>query len=190
MPQDSTSTAQQPPPSPTARVVFRYRSAIRLSTESSTFEFNPAIPVAERRAILLKDPGWGPWPPQLTGSADRDDLILAFYRIVASLSMRAGIVGKTAAAVKSGLFEMFGAMSQATSSTATATAYQRFEVNASIEDDGSATWEFTQDRPGLALPGVDARPHHLGKVGVELFLQNLLRIALLERLEELQLPAE
>lgn len=192
MPQSTASNPGHIPLNiPTPKEVFQYRSTIRLITETATFEFNPAIPPDERRAILLKDPGWRiAWPPPLTGFADRDDLILAFSRIIASLGLRAGIPGSTAAAVKSGLFEMFDSLPRAMNTKAEAASYRRFAVEASIDDHGAASWGYFEDRDGLTLPGVDDRLHHLGKTGVEIFVQNLLRIALLERLEDLQSPAK
>ena len=64
MPQKSSGhVAQSLPDIPTSQEVFRYRSTIRISIETATCKFNPAIPLDARRAILLKDPGWRmPWP--------------------------------------------------------------------------------------------------------------------------------
>ena len=192
MPQKSIGHVDQSlPDTPTPQEVFRYRSTIRISIETATFEFDPAIPLDERRAILLKDPGWRiPWPPPLTGAADRDDLILAFSRIVGALGLKAGIPGSTAEAVRSGLFEMFSSVPQAIYANANTESYRRFAANASIGDDGSATWGYYEDRPGLTVPGVDYRPHHLDKSGVEIFVQNLLRADLLERIEKLHSPGQ
>ncbi len=192
MPQKSSGhVAQSLPDIPTSQEVFRYRSTIRISVETATFKFNPAIPLDARRAILLKDPGWRmPWPPPLTGAADRDDLILAFSRIVCALGLKAGIPGSTAEAVRSGLFEMFSSVPQAGHTKENTESYRRFAADASIEDDGSASWGYCEDRPGITVPGVDDRPHHLGKPGVEIFVQNLLRANLLERIEKLHSPGQ
>ncbi len=133
MPQKSSGhVAQSLPDIPTSQEVFRYRSTIRISIETATCKFNPAIPLDARRAILLKDPGWRmPWPPPLTGAADRDDLILAFSRIVCALGLKAGIPGSTAEAVRSGLFEMFSSVPQAGYTKENTESYRRFAADAS-----------------------------------------------------------
>ena len=190
MPENSTGeTGQWASDILNPREIFRYRSTIRLTTESVTFEFNPEIPLQDRRAMLLKDPGWRlPWPPPLTGVTDRDDLILAFARIAGALGMRAGIPGSTAAEIRRGMYKIFrGAIPQAIEA-ADSESYRRFAVEASVQDDSSASWGYGEDSPGLVLPGTEDDSQHLGKPGVELFVQNLLRADILERLEELQDP--
>jgi hypothetical protein len=150
------------------------------------FEFNPAIPPQDRRAMLLKDPGWRrPWPPPLTGVAGRDDLILAFSRIAGALGMRAGIPGSTGNEVRRGVYEIFRAAPQAIKA-GNSESYRRFAMEASVQDDSSASWGFFEDRPGLTVPGTEDESQHLGKPGVEVFLQNLLLADVLERIEELR----
>jgi hypothetical protein len=189
MPENSTGqTEQWAPDILDPREIFRYRATIRLATETATFEFNPEIPLPARRAMLLKDPGWRmPWPPRLTADAGRDDLILAFSKIAGALGMRAGIPGSTAVEIRSGVYEIFRTVPQAIEAGDSG-FYRRFVVEASVQDDCSASWEYFEDRPGLAVPGTEDDSQHLGKPGVEVFVQNLLRTDILERLEELQDP--
>jgi hypothetical protein len=124
----------------------------------------------------------------LTGVADQNDLLLAFSRIVAMLSLRPGIAGSTAAEVRAGLFEMFPSLPQAIAAGKTE-SYRRFAVEASVSDDRSASWGHFEDKPGLTLPGTEDHSDPVAvKVPVEIFLQNVLRADLLERIEKLRAP--
>jgi hypothetical protein len=102
------------------------------------------------------------------------------------LSLRPGIHGSTAAEVRAGLFERFPSLPQAIAAGKTE-SYRRFAVEASVSDDRSASWGHFEDKPGLTMPGTEDHPDPVAaKVPVEIFLQNVLRADLLERIEKLR----
>lgn len=159
-------------------VVF-YLATIALELEQSRVSFNEQIDPARATAALTTPPPWSlsPWPPE----SRRPSTQLLAYALAKWKAFfdHAALVSdphSTAQAIKESVSARFPWVQQALAGPKD--SYRRFEVEASILDDGTVTWGFRTPAAGQNPPGLD-------DAGLELFIQNLVRADLQQRLEAL-----
>lgn len=159
-------------------VVF-YLATIALELEQSRVSFNEQIDPTRATTALTLPPSWSlsPWPPE-SRRPSTQLLACALAKWKAFFDHAALIPDpqSTAEAIRESVYARFPRVQLALAGPKD--SYKRFEVEASILDDGTVTWGFRTPASGQNPPGLD-------EAGLGLFIQNLVRADLQQRLEAL-----
>jgi hypothetical protein len=167
-------------PARRARQVFIYTAVVGLKVERSKFAFDSSIDRQELAAAIESPPRWhlDPWPPQLTFT-DADLTILAFAKLKALFDFMAMVPNGSAQEIRAALYALFPAVDP----DVQVSGFKRFPVEASILDNGDATWGYDIPAGDDFPPGVTGG---MKESDLDLFIQNLVRADLQEHLESLR----
>ncbi len=156
--------------------VALYTATVDLQVVYSQFGFAAdATADATTRAVQAA-PAWAlhAWPPPLVGDTQVDNRRLALTKLKALFDFAAQLPDGSADQIKGAVAGRWATAAQARAAGLNV-QYARLEVDATVHADGTATWGYNMPAGGR-LPEVD---------DLDLFVQNLVRADIQQRLENL-----
>jgi len=186
------STGGSPPPA--APVVGSYQATASVIVLNSSVDVSTPL-TPQTRQTFQADPSYAtPWPPTTIVSAGLglesiSDELLVIARLKLVFDFGSVLPGDSSQELREAIIATWpGLASSAASLTSGAGAppYEQAAVTAQVDADGLPNWGYERNvNSGVVLPLSGLSPYGGGRTDFDLFLQNLVRLDLQQRIEQL-----
>lgn len=175
------------PPAPRQRTLIVYKAVIRVTLESSTLHISPAFDLHTLARKLSVRPPVGRvegWPPELTNDLSTDVALLGLAHLKNLFGMTALLPEASPDEMRQATYRHF--LDTDPGKLQDASAYRRLLVEGGIYEDLNAYWEHTHEETGQLPPGLTGELTYRDESDVDLYMKNLIRADLIERMVNLK----